>query len=141
MHIQFILDKSNEPTIIEICRRAPGDLYIRLVELATGFDYPTAIMNAETGVIIPPYKFFEPQDYWIRHCIMGKQAGRIKSISISDQVKDTVVEKMIWGEKGQYVEQYLTYKAGIIFLRFYELDKLENFSDVLNELITIEFEI
>ena len=141
LHIQFILDKSNEPTIIEICRRAPGDLYIRLVELATGFDYPTAIMNAETGVIIPPYKFFEPQDYWIRHCIMGKQAGRIKSISISDQVKDTVVEKMIWGEKGQYVEQYLTYKAGIIFLRFYELDKLENFSDVLNELITIEFEI
>lgn len=141
LHIQFILDKSNEPTIIEICRRAPGDLYIRLVELATGFDYPTAIMNAETGVITPPYKFIEPQGYWIRHCIMGKQAGRIKSISISDQVKDAVVEKMIWGEKGQYVEQYLTYKAGIIFLRFCELDKLENFSDILNELITIEFEI
>ncbi|NIV10430.1 MAG: phosphoribosylglycinamide synthetase, partial [Aliifodinibius sp.] len=34
-HIQFIL-KENKPYVIEICRRAPGDLYVSLVKHATG---------------------------------------------------------------------------------------------------------
>jgi biotin carboxylase len=39
-HIQYIL-RGNDPFIIEICRRPPGDLYTRFVQVATGVDYPS----------------------------------------------------------------------------------------------------
>ena len=48
-HVQFIL-REDEPVIIEICRRPPGDLYIKLVEHATGVDYPSWIVRAFCGL-------------------------------------------------------------------------------------------
>ena len=48
-HIQFIMS-GNVPVIIEICRRPPGDLYITLVQHATGVDYPSWIVRAACGL-------------------------------------------------------------------------------------------
>jgi len=48
-HVQYILRKE-EPVIIEICRRAPGDLYIKLVEHATGVLYSDWIVKASAGL-------------------------------------------------------------------------------------------
>ena len=47
-HVQFIL-KDGVPIIIEICRRPPGDLYVKLVKYATGVDYPMWIVKAQAG--------------------------------------------------------------------------------------------
>lgn len=49
LHIQYIERDDGIPVIIEICRRPPGDLYIRFVQYATGVNYPRAIILAETG--------------------------------------------------------------------------------------------
>tara|TARA_Y100000588_G_scaffold393340_1_gene508959 strand:- start:5004 stop:6140 length:1137 start_codon:yes stop_codon:yes gene_type:complete len=38
VHLQFILD-NNHPYLIEITRRCPGDLYSKLIEYSTGYDY------------------------------------------------------------------------------------------------------
>lgn len=51
LHIQYIERDDGIPVIIEICRRPPGDLYIKFVQYATGVDYPRAIILAETGTL------------------------------------------------------------------------------------------
>lgn len=50
LHIQYIEKDDGTPVIIEICRRPPGDLYIKFVQYATGVDYPNMIISAECGL-------------------------------------------------------------------------------------------
>ncbi len=140
-HIQYILKDEVEPIIIEICRRAPGDLYIELVEKSTGFKYAREIMSLESGVKRGKYSMMEPKGYWIRHCIMSDKAGVIKKINYSNNIDKYIDKAMIWGKKGDVIEDSMTYKAGIIFLRF---DNKESFLTVKNNIhkyINIELDI
>lgn len=50
LHIQYIEKSDGTPYIIEICRRPPGDLYIKFVKYATGVNYPKVIIAAECGM-------------------------------------------------------------------------------------------
>ena len=50
LHIQYIEKDDGTPVIIEICRRPPGDLYIKFVQYATGVNYPKMIIAAECGL-------------------------------------------------------------------------------------------
>ena len=50
LHIQYIEKADGTPYIIEICRRPPGDLYIKFVKYATGVDYPLMLAKAECGL-------------------------------------------------------------------------------------------
>lgn len=50
LHIQYIERDDGIPVIIEICRRPPGDLYIKFVQYATGVNYPKMIVAAECGL-------------------------------------------------------------------------------------------
>lgn len=45
IHSQFIV-RGNQPHLLEITRRHPGDLYGRLIALSTGFDYASHYLEA-----------------------------------------------------------------------------------------------
>ena len=47
-HVQFIMSDKG-PVIIDITRRPPGDLYIKLVEHATGISYSDILLKNYTG--------------------------------------------------------------------------------------------
>ena len=68
LHIQYIEKADGTPVIIEICRRPPGDLYIKFVKYATGIDYPKFIVMAETGMDISGIADVPTQGFWLRHC-------------------------------------------------------------------------
>ena len=77
IHIQYIYSK-DEPIIIEICRRPPGDLYVNLVEMVTGFSYSMEIVKGFSGTTSNK-KFFPKQNgFFIRHCVMAPKNGIIK---------------------------------------------------------------
>ena len=78
-HIQYILS-DGEPIIIEICRRPPGDLYIKLVELATGVDYPSWLVKAEAGLDCSGLCHVSPMACMTRHCVMSAGNGIIKDV-------------------------------------------------------------
>ncbi|WP_282064723.1 ATP-grasp domain-containing protein [Vibrio rotiferianus] len=48
VHLQFIL-ADGQPYLIEITRRCPGDLYSKLIEYSTGFDYAGKFASYFTG--------------------------------------------------------------------------------------------
>ncbi|MBP5247495.1 MAG: ATP-grasp domain-containing protein [Fibrobacter sp.] len=140
LHIQYIEKADGTPVIIEICRRAPGDLYIKFVQYATGVDYPKMIVQGETGEfsseILPPLGTL-PKPF-LRHCIMAKEKGVVQGVSFAPEIQKNIVEKFLWLKKGELVEDPLYYKAGIVFMQFSSAEELYAQTSKMTELIQID---
>ncbi|MBL4636968.1 MAG: ATP-grasp domain-containing protein [Kofleriaceae bacterium] len=117
LHIQFILSEGR-PVILEICRRAPGDLYVDLVSLATGVDYPHWIVQAATGMSCDGLVHHPAKNYVTRHCIMGTQNGRLSDVSIDPVVLSKITEKLLWWQPGDEIADHQTHKHGIVFVQY-----------------------
>lgn len=125
LHIQYIERPDGTPVIIEICRRAPGDLYIKFVKYATGIDYPKFIVMAETGEDISGIEDVPTQGFWLRHCLMPKHEGIVRDVTFAPEIQGNIVEKFLWYKSGEAITDKLTYKAGIVFFRFDTLAEME----------------
>lgn len=118
LHIQYIEKPDGTPVIIEICRRAPGDLYIKFVKYATGIDYPRFVVLAETGEDISGIADVPTQGYWLRHCLMPDREGTVREVTFAPEIQGNIVEKFLWYRPGDVIADKLIYKAGIVFFRF-----------------------
>ncbi|MDZ5471969.1 ATP-grasp domain-containing protein [Bacillus sp. 31A1R] len=139
-HVQYIL-KDNEPIIIEICRRPPGDLYIKFVEYATKVDYSTWIVKAFTGDDCGEIEHSDTQGFFTRHCIMSSKPGRIKDISFDQSIQKNIINKFTWYKKGDIIENVMINKFGIVFLEFEKHEEMMDKTNNLNELIRVEVDL
>ena len=118
-HCQCIVNADGTPFLIDPCRRAPGDLYIRLVSYATGFDYPMAIVKSELGLPIGAELNYAPVNRNIaRECMMTDRNGRIEGFTLAPEYEKCMIDKLQWGAVGDRVEDFMKYKAGIVFFEF-----------------------
>ena len=147
LHIQYIEKPDGTPVIIEICRRPPGDLYIKFVKYATGIDYPKFIVLAETGEDISGIKDIPTQGFWLRHCIMAdRQAGEkgcsgiVRDVTFAPEIQGNIVEKFLWYGPGDVITDKLTYKAGIVFFKFDTLEEMADKTARMTDLTKIELE-
>lgn len=138
-HTQFIVNKNSEPIMIDPCRRAPGDLYILLVKYATDVDYPMEILKAECGESLPD-QYQVCYHNIARECIMTNRNGIIKDICISSDLKEKIIETYIWAETGDRIDDYLKYKAGILFIDCKDVDELYYNVDRFHEFATIQMQ-
>lgn len=136
-HLQFILDDNGIPTIIDPCRRAPGDLYILLAKYVTEVDYPLEIVKAEVGEKLQD-SYYCAHNCIARECIMAEKKGQIKEILIDEKIKEYIFDELIWGKTGDTVEDELKYKAGILFMRFESAKEMNDILAVYNNLVKIE---
>lgn len=159
LHIQYIERADGTPVIIEICRRPPGDLYIKFVKYATGIDYPKFIVMAETGEDISGIADVPTQGFWLRHCIMADcQAGDtlvtsdaspasdklcegiVRDVTFAPEIQGNIVEKFLWYKPGEVITDKLTYKAGIVFFKFDTLAEMQDKTARMTELAKIVVE-
>lgn len=147
LHIQYIERADGTPIIIEICRRPPGDLYIKFVKYATGVDYPKFIVQAETGEDISSIADVPTQGFWLRHCIMSDcQAGdngctgTVHDVVFAPEIQGNIVEKFLWYKPGEVITDKLTYKAGIVFFKFDTLAEMQDKTARMTELAKILIE-
>jgi hypothetical protein len=147
LHIQYIERADGTPVIIEICRRPPGDLYIKFVKYATGIDYPKFIVQAETGEDISGIADVPTQGFWLRHCIMADcQAGEnccsgtVRDVTFAPEIQGNIVEKFLWYKPGEVITDKLTYKAGIVFFKFDTLAEMQDKTARMTELAKIATE-
>lgn len=138
LHIQYIEKPDGTPIIIEICRRPPGDLYIKFVKYATSIDYPKFIVMAETGEDISGIADMPTQGFWLRHCIMADcQSGErtasgdicegiVRDVTFASEIQGNIVEKFLWCKPGEIITDKLTYKAGIVFFKFDTLAEMQD---------------
>jgi biotin carboxylase len=117
-HVQFKMT-SNGPSIIEVCRRPPGDLYVNLVSLVCGFDYPDSIVRGYLGMhIATPTARLRPVPL-VRYCVMDEKVGLLKNVTYSRELNTRIVDQMPLWKTGQVVSDSLTTKYAILFV---ELD-------------------
>jgi len=136
LHTQLIL-RNGEPFILEICRRTPGDLYVKLVEYATGFDLSSAIVAAAMGKTLPPF----PKrniSHIMRHCVMAEKQGRIDGVEYGS-LEPFLFDRMPLYTRGETVSDIMTYKAEIDFLNFGTKDILRRHRDRVHEEIKIRW--
>ena len=130
LHIQYIERADGTPVIIEICRRPPGDLYIKFVKYATGVDYPKFIIMAETGEDISGIADVPTQGFWLRHCIMAgpeiENGSTVREVSFAPEIQGNIVEKFLWYKADETIADKLTYKAGIVFFKFNSLAEMQD---------------
>jgi biotin carboxylase len=138
LHIQFIRT-SDGPVILEICRRAPGDLYIKLVEVATGLDYPELIVRSAVGDDCKDAQHLRPNACYLRHCIMANHNGVVSTVELDPWVRSRVHFQNIWGGSDYLVKNYLTEKLGILIIKFKSAEELEYFLSCHENLINIDF--
>lgn len=134
-HIQYILHQ-NEPVIIEVCRRAPGDLYIQLVEHATGVDYASYIVRGAAGLDCGNLSQSSIKGFFSRSCIMPRSNGRLQSLEIDSSIQKNIIDECMWWNTGDVVDDFMTHKFGILFLRYDSaeemLQKTENIHDFVH---------
>lgn len=137
-HVQIIIDEQNYPVMIDPCRRAPGDLYIKLVDYSTEIDYGMEIVRAELGLGLS--EIGETKSIFVaRECVMAKREGIYKRVNIDNQIKKYIFDKMIWSRPGDNYANSMTYKAGILFLRFDSYDEMRSIVSRFHELVQIEY--
>ncbi|OWV19101.1 Phosphoribosylaminoimidazole carboxylase (NCAIR synthetase) [Fibrobacter sp. UWB16] len=137
LHIQYIERADGTPVIIEICRRPPGDLYIKFVKYATGIDYPKFIVMAETGMDISGIADVPTQGSWLRHCIMADREGIVRDVTFAPEIQKNIVEKFLWYKPGESISDKLLYKAGIVFFKFDTLAEMQDKTARMTELAKI----
>jgi biotin carboxylase len=133
-HVQFVLC-GEDPVIIEICRRAPGDLYIELVRHATGVEYAHWIVRASAGLDCSALGDAAITGCFVRHCIMASYGGILESVDIDGSVEGKIIDSMIWWRPGQLVDDYLKDKFGIVFLKFSNKAEMDEKAGKLQNLI------
>lgn len=146
LHIQYIERDDGVPVIIEICRRPPGDLYIKFVKYATGVDYPKMLVAAECGmdsrVILQSFGLQndkKTEKPFLRHCVMTNRTGVVDDVEFSPEIEMNVIEKFLWFKEGESVDDPLLYKAGIVFMQFDSVEEMTDKTARMNELVKIRF--
>ena len=118
-HCQFIIDRTGIAYLIDPCRRAPGDLYVRLVSFAEGIDFSMAIVKSQLGLSMDEELDFKRANRCIgRECIMAEANGIADKIVIDPDYDSHIIEKNIWFKSGERIENFMTYKAGIVFFEY-----------------------
>ena len=115
-HVQFILQPSGEPVIIEICRRGPGDLYVELVRHATGAPYAEWIVRAACGMDLGGICEMPVRRSVTRHCLMADRAGIFEGFDFDPDVESRIIDQMVWAQEGERVVDPATHKFGIVFV-------------------------
>lgn len=135
-HVQFIQPEVGNPIIIEICRRAPGDLYVDLVRHSTGAPYAEWIVRASCGLGIPNAQFMSVDRCVTRHCLMANHPGTFSGFNFNTDIEPSIIDKLIWAENGDEVVNAETHKFGIVFVEHQNKDQLKLQAPILQELLS-----
>jgi len=137
-HIQCII-KNGKVYIIEVCRRPPGDLYLKFIEHATGFNYAKSIIEVITGKIENPIQQTNPNGFYARHCISSLRKGYITDLILDKPILSNVINEFRLWKPDYYVENYVAQKSTILFMKFKTGEEMKEISNNLYN--NLHFEI
>jgi len=137
-HIQYIEPNEGDPVIIEICRRPPGDLYVDLVRHATGAPYAEWIVAACSGLSTDAIRQMPVTQPVTRHCLMASSSGKFFDFDFDAGIEKRIVEKLIWGKKGELVIDPNTHKFGIVFVLHDNIEQMLKVAPSLQKLLAVK---
>ena len=128
MHVQYIWSGSDF-TILEICRRPPGDLYLLLAEFASGYNISEKIVLLALGEsIAPPTPNLKVKPVF-RLCLMPPKSGQILEWKLHPKLDSQVSFREDLRTQHTVIENHLVEKLSIVLgygVSHQELTKLVN---------------
>ena len=128
MHVQYIWSGSDF-TILEICRRPPGDLYLLLAEFASGYNISEKIVLLALGEsITPPSPNLKVKPVF-RLCLMSPKSGQILEWKLHPKLDSQVSFREDLRTQHTVIENHLVEKLSIVLgygVSHQELTKLVN---------------
>ena len=113
MHVQYIWSGSDF-TILEICRRPPGDLYLLLAEFASGYNISEKIVLLALGEsIAPPTPNLKVKPVF-RLCLMPPKSGQILEWKLHPKLESQVSFREDLRTQHTVIENYLVEKLSIV---------------------------
>lgn len=135
LHTQFITD-GNDFWLIECMRRAPGDLYGKMVELSTGVDYTDLFVQPFLNEKLPTSVPSPLKNYYARHTISVVKQQVFTSFS--QQIPASNIQIVPLKHSGEILGIAPYDKLGILFAKFPNMETLATHTAHLAEQIKIE---
>ena len=134
-HIQCII-KHGKVYIIEVCRRPPGDLYLKFIEHATSFDYSKAIIQFLTAQLNNSLIQIDANGFYARHCLSGLKKGYITDVRYSKEITENLIEEFRLWDSNVEITNYVSQKAVILFMQFQSQNKMKIICNHIYQYIT-----
>ncbi|MDR2827522.1 MAG: ATP-grasp domain-containing protein [Candidatus Adiutrix intracellularis] len=135
LHTQFITN-GKEHWIIECMRRAPGDIYHRLIENSTGVNYMDCYLKPFIGKKITPGSGFKKIKYFARHTISRRKITT--PFSFSYKISSENISIVQLKSSGERLAAAPMDKAAILFVEFNDEESLFKITPKLANLIKIQ---
>jgi len=137
LHLQFLNRRNKKPTIIEICRRPPGDLYVDLVKHATSIPYAECILQGFCGEKIRIPKLKSTPRFVTRQCVMSNKRGNFLGYEFDKKIDKKIFSKLLFGVKGLKIQNIETQKLGIVFIDHANYDAFKKERGKLSEYLKV----
>lgn len=135
LHTQFISSGKNI-WLIESMRRCPGDLYGKLIEFSTGYDYSDLYVQAFIGEPdYSPMSHKQSRRYYTRHTISSSEQGCF--FSYENQVPANNSSFVPLKSSGDWFDSAPKDKIGILFSEFSGEKEMRKYVPILKEYILI----
>lgn len=141
LHLQYIMDESGIPWIIEMMRRAPGNNFTIPLSEATGINWREWIIRAEAGENLEGIPQNRCTDgYYGYHSIMSPANGIVKEIQFDAEFKKHIFQYEEWQGEGYEIKDYLRDKLGNVQYYFSDMEERMKFLPRINELVHVELD-
>lgn len=137
LHMQYLLD-GDKINIIEFTRRMPGDWYSIPVELSTGVNHAYWTLQGYLNGDFSKLMIKEQNGFYSRHCLMALNNGIIDYLYIDKSIKNNIIDKYLWIDKYDKVDDFVYQKFGLFFLKYSSLKEMERKTKKINSLIHVK---
>ncbi|WP_249255345.1 ATP-grasp domain-containing protein [Vibrio cidicii] len=136
VHLQFIL-QDKTPYLIEITRRCPGDLYSKLIEYSTGYDYAGKFASY---FLKEPYSTQRTESQPIvRHTVSSMELCRYDGLNFIEPTKIKAFFPLL--SLGEEVQPRQKTRVGIIFTQQSDIKKsYDQYISRLKYNLSVDFE-
>lgn len=141
-NIEVILDKDENVYIMELGARNGGSLIPQITEYATGVDMVEYTIKAALGEDCSDLEMKEPTGFWSNYMVHSKKTGKLKRITLSEEIRDNYVEISTDYKPGDQVYAFENsgHAIGEMVFKYSSMKEMLYKVEHLTEWVTVETE-
>lgn len=138
-NVETRLATNGKPYIMEISPRGGGNRLAECLRYATGVDLIDGAVRVAMGMPIENISQKPYSGHWAEVVLHSENDGAFLDLWISDEIKDCVVEKDLWVQKGDKVFGFdsANKAIGTLILQFEEESYLEEIMKNISEYVKV----
>lgn len=141
LNLELMYNKQGKLYIIEIAPRNGGNKIPEFINKVMGVDLLDALVATSVGDE-PILKLHINYDYATTYVLHSLKEGIFNGLEVSDEIKENIIDKSMYIEKGKKVKSFdrANKAIGILFLKFDTQDEEKEKLEKMEELVKIKLD-